>query len=754
MAIFTVGAEDVKLTSTWKCNGGYSFSTPTTASVERYFSFAGIPAGSVIHSATLYGTLGSPSTGAAIRTLNGSSFNGSMAVSASVGGGFTATFRFKANGEGHAHASVNHSSVLNITGIYINVDYTPPSSNPGTLSLDKSSLTAGESVRVSLTGADSGVTRDVTVWYGGSHIGTVVAGAGNGATYFDFVVPESWCGTIMPNGTSASIAFAMVGIKGGVQVGSTSYGSLTVNLPSTAIPSIGGFTATKVANGVPAGITAYVQGISKVTLEMSGVSGALGSTIAAYYIAGGGFSEAGTSIATFGPLMNAGDITFTATIVDSRGRTASRTVTITVTGYTLPSIASPSAWRAADSAGSPSDEGSWIICKGTAVWTAIAGNSVTFQSRVYEKGTTPPAWVTTTSGANKAHGGSLLHTKQYMAEIRVADLIGEAIWSIQISSSSVAIDIIEGATGMGLGEYAESGKLKVAWPIYAQGSPCITTASMPPNPNLFHNWDFRNPVNQRGAVWVSGANAYGLDRWKVPSWGGAYNVGSGSISNHGGFTQRIENVQQLLGKVVTLSVCVSGVIQSRTFNIPSTVGGITYVPAIYATASAFFAPSVSATSSYIDVQFDVNEVIYDIQMVKLELGTISTLHLDPPMDYGVELAKCQRYFIHLNPKKKTWRFYCFCHTINGNNCYGHIMLPVPMRIKPSLSWGGTIGIFAGGDSGARLTVIEVSDAANGAECINLEIYATHGGGALSPNQLMRILSAGDGNSYITLSADL
>ncbi|NCB53039.1 MAG: hypothetical protein EOM54_14375, partial [Clostridia bacterium] len=31
--------------------------------------------------------------------------------------------------------------------------------------------------------------------------------------------------------------------------------------------------------------------------------------------------------------------------------------------------------------------------------------------------------------------------------------------------------------------------------------------------NILHNWDFRNPVNQRGASWVSGANTYGLDRW-------------------------------------------------------------------------------------------------------------------------------------------------------------------------------------------------------------------------------------------------
>lgn len=45
------------------------------------------------------------------------------------------------------------------------------------------------------------------------------------------------------------------------------------------------------------------------------------------------------------------------------------------------------------------------------------------------------------------------------------------------------------------------------------------------------------------------------------------------------------------------------------------------------------------------VSFSVQDVPQNIQAVKLELGTISTLAYDPPMDRAVELAKCQRYYI-------------------------------------------------------------------------------------------------------------
>ena len=196
------------------------------------------------------------------------------------------------------------------------------------------------------------------------------------------------------------------------------------------------------------------------------------------------------------------------------------------------------------------------------------------------------------------------------------------------------------------------------------------------SPNLLHNWDFRNPVNQRGAGYVAGANTYGLDRWKVASWGGTYQVNAGSVSNHGSFAQRIENFQQLLGKVATISICISGVIYSSTFTMPSAVGGGEIV-VINVTASSHFAITVTATSSYLDVEFNVSEIIYGIEMVKLELGTVSTLAYDAPMDYGVEMLRCQRYFRrHDTINKKPYSSYL-------NSIYYYFELPVEMRISPT-----------------------------------------------------------------------
>ena len=82
----------------------------------------------------------------------------------------------------------------------------------------------------------------------------------------------------------------------------------------------------------------------------------------------------------------------------------------------------------------------------------------------------------------------------------------------------------------------------------------------------------------------------------------------------------------------------------------------------------------------------------EIDSVKLERGEISTLANDPPMDYGKELAICQRYqfrtgneWIYLRASRVTIDDVCF-----------FLPLPVPMRVSPVIDASGlTISAFGG-----------------------------------------------------------
>ncbi len=181
------------------------------------------------------------------------------------------------------------------------------------------------------------------------------------------------------------------------------------------------------------------------------------------------------------------------------------------------------------------------------------------------------------------------------------------------------------------------------------------------NPNLLDNWYFAHPVNQRGQTSYTGSG-YGIDRWIL---GGASIVTAALTANGITLTraatswatmfQKIENSNDLLGKVVTFSfLTADNRLVSGTLTLPTSLNG----------SAAIFAED-NVTRWYLDYYagasgFDFriiqnNETVIDavtIKAAKLELGTTQTLAhqengvwvLNEIPDYGEQLARCQRYF--------------------------------------------------------------------------------------------------------------
>ena len=149
---------------------------PTTASTTKDFTITGITAGSTINSAVLTATLGSPATGAAIRTVaieGGSNytFNGSLdvtsAVAASFGAGdntISAKFRFKANGTTD-HPVGSRSSSLSFSDVTLTVNYTLPYTKctaPTTVTVSPTSTGKSKTATLSWSGASGGTNNDIT----------------------------------------------------------------------------------------------------------------------------------------------------------------------------------------------------------------------------------------------------------------------------------------------------------------------------------------------------------------------------------------------------------------------------------------------------------------------------------------------------------------------------------------------------------------------------------------------------------------
>lgn len=375
------------------------------------------------------------------------------------------TFRVAIN------AQPGKTATWSISNIQLHITYNDPSGgsvNIGTFSTNTGRLTAGEQIRLTLGACDPSISREISVWCGDGYntrIGSVPGIFDSDYHETLFTVPESWCETIAPDANSANIMFYLAAYltAGGASQGNL-YNIATVDVPASAVPAIGEFTATRDANGVDASITNYVQNYSKVNLAMGSVAGALGSSIASYEITGGGFSAAASS-ATMGPFGQTGDITFTAKVTDTRGRTATRAVTINVLPYTPVSAVSISAFRS-DSSGAPDDEGTYATLKGKRVYSLLGGeNTATISGRVFEKGTTPSSWSSMTDDTSLLIG-SLSIEKGYTAQITVADKITSVVYIVEIPTSIVGLHILPGATGAGIGMYGVADRLTSRWQIY------------------------------------------------------------------------------------------------------------------------------------------------------------------------------------------------------------------------------------------------------------------------------------------------
>ena len=200
--------------------------------------------------------------------------------------------------------------------------------------------------------------------------------------------------------------------------------------------------------------------------------------------------------------------------------------------------------------------------------------------------------------------------------------------------------------------------------------------------NILHNWDFRNPVNQRGvSAGTATTYSYIIDRWAV-SAGTSYSVIAGSHVSlaANGLIQQIMDGGLLRGKEVTITVIYeSGTVSTATGTFPTGANTET-------TYSMANLGNITLQYWGGNTVVQIKPVItVNITAIKLELGTVSTLAYDPPMDHAVELAKCQRFFFHSDPDgiSLSIRFPIAYGTTPTWYFRGYNGFPTTMRITPT-----------------------------------------------------------------------
>lgn len=227
--------------------------------------------------------------------------DGSKAVSSS------ATFT---DGSPQTIGSGTASGSLTLTTI-------PRASSFGTISGN----TMGSEMTIAINRASSSFTH--SMWYSFGSVSWATVGAGL-TTSASFTPPLTLASQV-PNATSGTMTLILRTYNGSTQIGGDVTKTVTIYVPSYVVPTISSISASE--HTVTIG--AYIQNRNGARVSINGAAGSYGSTISSYSITGNNQTLSGQAN-NFSVFTVTGNVTFTGTITDSRGRTASKSVTVNV----------------------------------------------------------------------------------------------------------------------------------------------------------------------------------------------------------------------------------------------------------------------------------------------------------------------------------------------------------------------------------------------------------------------------------------
>lgn len=336
----------------------------------------------------------------------------------------------QANGTGTSYASGAYISVTADTVLY--AQWTPLYS----ILNSASNANITEATTVQWTNRGSFTTKLKFV-FGSVNSGEITVTG----TSYNYTLPSSWYNQI-PNSTSGTATVYLYTYVGSTLIG-TSSRTFTAYVKSTVVPSISNPTAT----GVNLKWNLYLQKYSSVKISVTGGAAGTGATIKSYSITGPGLSysvntTATSANATSVVLTTSGTSTYTVKITDSRGRTAQKTVSITVTAYAEPAISSVTGVRCNSDGTVNQTTGTSIKATSVFTWTAVGQNSLT-RTLSYKKHTAS-SYTTAQTGINSGTSyviavGLAEISSSYDVKVEISDSLGNSASYVTVVPPIVGI---------------------------------------------------------------------------------------------------------------------------------------------------------------------------------------------------------------------------------------------------------------------------------------------------------------------------
>lgn len=281
-----------------------------------------------------------------------------------------------------------------------------------------------------------------------------------------------------PSATSGTITIGVNAYNGSTLIGGTQTINLNITIPASVAPSVSSVSVSEREQPIQLFGAGYVQGKSRFLVNSS-ASGAYGSWITGYRFDVGSQSYTNTSNSyeMQETVRDSGTVTIKVTVTDSRGRTASRSITVSVLPYSVPQITGFDCSRCGDAKGTVNNSGEFLKVY-MAFSVSPLNNNNTGKYKLEYCQTGASSWTALTSGDSYNYNGTFISSaallnsaNSYQVRLTVWDSFTSSVIVREVGTAVRLLSYIVKKTALAIGKFAEvANAFDVALPAVFRGS--------------------------------------------------------------------------------------------------------------------------------------------------------------------------------------------------------------------------------------------------------------------------------------------
>ena len=274
----------------------------------------------------------------------------------------------------------------------------------------------------------------------------------------EYAIPIAWCNAL-PNAATGQ-ANVTCQVKYGGVVYSSFGANLTVSVPTSIVPTVTSITlADKTSTPVPSAWNMFIQHKSGVRVSAITTAGAYSSTISKIKLQVGTQSisqnYSASSLPQIDVITQSGSLTCTVTVTDSRGRTASKTATVTFVPYAAPKFTNCVSERCLAN-GELDNDGTYFKSTTAVSFSTCNGNNTITLTVKYKKtdAVVYGSETTITPGVNTCGNNDLDTEFSYDVMYSVTDQFCTVTFTDYISTAIYLMHFLHGGKGVAFGQKA------------------------------------------------------------------------------------------------------------------------------------------------------------------------------------------------------------------------------------------------------------------------------------------------------------